>query len=99
LLIHNYFSNNFIIIISSYVYLFHRPIIEFVFTAVTVIVLDEEQSEIKKTLDKLDLKITIKFVSIKQDDDLGTADALRKVPKHGEVCLFLAIDGFVNDWA
>ncbi|KAF4528444.1 hypothetical protein B566_EDAN013449, partial [Ephemera danica] len=54
------------------------------FSTATVIVLDEEQSEIKKALDKFDLKITLKYVSIKQDDDLGTADALRKVPRHGE---------------
>jgi hypothetical protein len=49
--------------------------------------LDTQSNEVKKAVDKLNqkLKLNIKFKSIRESEDLGTASALKKVAIHGEV--------------
>ncbi|CAB3366266.1 Hypothetical predicted protein [Cloeon dipterum] len=54
------------------------------FKEVNVITLDVQHAEVKKAVDKLGLKLDVKFHTIRESDDLGTADALKKVAIYGE---------------
>ncbi|XP_077298702.1 eukaryotic translation initiation factor 2B subunit gamma [Arctopsyche grandis] len=52
------------------------------FQEVIVIVLDSKKTEIIAAIDKCNFKLSIQYVSIPEDEDLGTADSLRLVREY-----------------
>jgi len=54
---------------------------------VTIVILDTQKNEVRKAVDKLKLKLAIKYQTIKKSDDLGTVGALKKVAISGEVII------------
>ncbi|XP_059471596.1 translation initiation factor eIF-2B subunit gamma [Neocloeon triangulifer] len=54
------------------------------FQEVTIITLDVQHAEVKKAIEKLGLRLECKYYTIRESDDLGTADALKKVAIPGE---------------
>ncbi|XP_025835869.1 translation initiation factor eIF-2B subunit gamma [Agrilus planipennis] len=67
------------------------------FKDVIVIVLENQKLEIQSTLDNYNLKINIEYVTIPGNEDLGTADSLKRISDKIKTDLFVVTCDIITD--
>ncbi|KAJ8938829.1 hypothetical protein NQ314_011320 [Rhamnusium bicolor] len=67
------------------------------FSDVILIVLETQKTEIQSVLEKTELEIRIDYVSINDNEDLGTADSLRLIGDKLKSDIFVVSCDFVSD--